>query len=146
MATKTITSANAVFMLGIETIFPVPVRLQHYSADSMFTSDAIPTAEVSMGVDGRLSAGFIFVPFVQSIMLQADSASNAVFDQWFAQQQRTREAYAARGLITLPSVGKKYNLVRGFLTSYKAIPDAGKVLASRTHQITWEVPVPSNAG
>lgn len=139
-----ITSANSIYTISVATIFPTPQRLRGFAADDMFTNEAIPTAEVAMGVDGRLSAGFIFVPFVQQIMLMADSPSNDLFDQWFAQQQLARDVYHATGLVQLPSTGKKYNLVRGFLTSYKPIPDARKKLEARTFGVTWQRPAPAN--
>lgn len=142
---STITSANSVFMLGVATIFPAPQRLRGYSADDAFTNDRLASAEVSMGIDGRLSAGFVFVPFVQRIVLQADSASNEVFDQWWSQQQQAKEVYPATGVVTLPSVNKKWNLTRGFLTGYKVMPDAQKVLRPREYEITWQATAPNNS-
>lgn len=141
---RTITSANSVFMLGVATIFAAPRKLEGYSADDAFTNESLASAEVSMGVDGRLSAGFVFVPFVQRIVLQADSPSNALFDQWWGQQQRAKEVYPATGVVTLPSIGKKWNLTRGWLTGYKPMPDAQKILRPRDFQITWQATAPSN--
>lgn len=141
---RTITSATSTFVIAVAKIFEAPQRLQGYSADDAFTNEQLASAEVSMGVDGQLSGGFVFVPFVQRIVLQADSVSNDFFDQWWSQQQRAREVYPATGVVTLISIRKKWNLTRGFLTGYKPMPDAQKVLRPRDYQITWQATAPSN--
>lgn len=138
MAGKSLTAATAVYMLGISDLFPVPQELQGFSADDVFSTEPVPSAQVLMGVDGKLSGGFIFHEVVQNIMLQADSDSNFVFDQWYAAQQQQEEAFIANAVITLRAVGSKWTMTRGFLTSYKPIPDAKKILQYRPYQITWE--------
>ena len=94
-------------------------------------------SETLMGVDGILSAGFVYVEIPQTISLQADSRSNDVFDTWWTQMQAAKDTYVAQGLISLPSIGKKYTLVQGFLTGYKPAPAAKKILQPRQYQITW---------
>lgn len=133
-----ITSANSVFMLGIIPIFPVPQRLQGFSADDIFSTDAIEPAEVSMGVDGKLSSGFVFVAIKQSVTLQADSDSNTIFDLWYAAQQVAKDTFNAVGIVSLPSIGTTWALTNGTLTSFAPIPDGGKILKPRKFQITWE--------
>lgn len=133
-----ITAANAVFMLGITSVFPSPQQLQGFSADDIFGTDPMESAEVSMGVDGRLSGGFVFVPVKQGISLQADSISNQLFDNWFTAQQTAQDTFIANATVLLPGLGKKWTLTRGFLTTYPPIPDAGKLLKPRRFGITWE--------
>jgi hypothetical protein len=135
---RTITAANTIFTLAVQTIFPAPVRIQGYSADNVTGSASIATKETPMGVDGRLSSGWVPVPIVQSITLQADSLSNDFFENWYNFEQQVREAYAATGLLIFPATGKKYALTRGFLTDYKPFPDAAKVLQARPFSITWQ--------
>ena len=71
----TITSANSVFTIVIAGLFPAPVQLQGYASDKAFTTEALDLAEVQMGVDGRMTAGFVPNPTKQTITLQADSPS-----------------------------------------------------------------------
>jgi hypothetical protein len=97
-----------------------------------------------MGVDGKLSGGFVHVEIPQSITLQADSNSFFLFDQWWLQQQLNKTTYTATGTIILRSVGVKWNLIKGFLTSYAPMPDAKKLLQPRKFQITWETISPAN--
>ena len=135
---SSITSANAIYMLGISSLFPVPQQLQGFSADDVFSTDPLEVAETMMGVDGVLSGGFVFSTVVQGISLQADSASNDVFDQWWNAQRQIRDLYYANGTVILPSVGKKYTLTKGILKTYPAVPDAGKTLKPRKFTIHWQ--------
>lgn len=133
-----ITSANSVFMLGILGIFPVPQPLQGYDVDDAFMAQMIKPKEVKMGIDGRLSGGYIPVPTPIEITLQSDSASNLLFEEWYAQEQATQESFTATGLIRLPSIGETYTLAVGFLTGYTPFAAAKKVLQPRKFEITWQ--------
>lgn len=135
---RTLTAANTVIMLSIDGLYPVPQQLQGFSADNVTNTENIASAETSMGVDGRLSAGFVFTPTVQNITLQADSLSCDIFERWRAAEQRVRELYVATGVIIFPATGRKYSLTRGFLTGYTPTPNAARTLQARPFQITWE--------
>lgn len=140
---SSITSANAVYMLSISSLYVIPQQIQGFSADDIFSTDPLESAEVMMGVDGVLSAGFVYVPIKQSIMLQADSASNDIFDYWWTAQQQQKDIYFANATVTLISIGTKYQLTNGVLSTYPPIPDAGKTLKPRRYAITWERVTPS---
>lgn len=133
-----ITSANAVYLLSISALFPVPQQLQQFSTDEIYATDPLEAAEIMMGVDGFLSAGFVFVPIMQTIMLQADSVSSAVFDAWWANQQQQKDLFFATGSITLPSIKLKYTMSQGVLKTYQALADAGKTLKPRKFTIAWQ--------
>ena len=47
-----LTSANSEFMITINDLYPVPQKLQGYSADDAFTTDAVAATETQVGVDG----------------------------------------------------------------------------------------------
>src|SRR5689334_14339327 len=126
-----ITSANAIYTLAIASLFGAPQQLQGYSADNVFGTEPLASAETSMGIDGFLSAGFVFVPVVQNVELQADSPSNDVFDQWWQASQIGQTIFPAQGLVTLLSINKKWVLQNGFLTTFPPIPDAQKTLRPR---------------
>ncbi len=143
MASKTITSANAIYTLAVSGIFDAPVALHGFSADDIFTTEAMASAEAIMGVDGVLSAGFVFVPVVQSIALQADSDSNAFFEQWWMTQQNAKEVFEANGVVILPSVQRKWALTRGFLNSFPPMPDAARTLRPRRYGIQWNFVAPA---
>lgn len=135
---KTLTSANSVLLLSIKGLFDVPFQLQGFSADDVFGVDDLDIAETMMGVDGKLSAGWVPKEVKQAVFLQADSDSTAFFEAWYQAQQSARELYFATGLARLPSVNRSYVMQKGVLTQYSPIATAKKVLQPRKFTITWE--------
>lgn len=138
MAEKTITSANSVFTLVVAGLFPAPVQLQGYSTDRAFMTDATDLAEVQMGVDGRMTAGYVPAAVKQTVSLQADSPSKDIFTAMIQAMKTAREIYYITGNIILPSTGESFAMTRGVLTNVKQIPDAQKVLQPQDYVITWE--------
>lgn len=134
----TITSANSVFTLTASAVYPSPQTMQGYAADDAFTADAVDLAEVIMGVDGKLSAGYTPNPTKINIALQADSPSIKVFDTIVAATKTTRDVIFLDATITLPSTGKTYTCTRGVLTNYNALPDAKKTLQPQKFVIVFE--------
>jgi len=138
MAGDSITSANSIFTLVVAGLFPAPVQLHGYSSDRAFSNDAMALAEVNMGVDGRMTAGYTPTATVQTVTLQADSPSRDFFATIVAATKTLRDVYYLSGTITLPSTGETFTLTRGVLNTVKQIPDAAKVLQPVEYQITWE--------
>jgi len=141
-----ITSANATIMLAVPGVFNSPVPLQQFAADDIFTNDPIQVSETAMGVDGFLAAGFVFAPVQWSVALMADSPSNDFFDQWYQASRKAIDVYRCNGTIWLPSLGKKFDMQNGALTTYRNMPDAAKTLRSRTFVITWQAISPAVLG
>ena len=142
---STITSANAIVMFSIPLIFPIPQQLQGFAADDVFDTDPLESAETLMGVDGKLSAGFVFVPTLQNYALQADSPSVFIFDTWWNTQQIAHEVFFANATVLLTSIGKKWAMTNGVLSNYKPLPDAKKVLQPQRFRVTWESSLPAVA-
>ena len=134
----TITSANSVFTIVVPGLFPSPVQLRGYASDKAFTTEAVDLAEVQMGVDGRMTAGFVPNPIKQTVTLQADSPSKDIFTSMIQAMKTAREVFYISGSIALPSTGESFTLTRGILTNAKQIPDAQKVLQPVDYVITWE--------
>lgn len=132
-----ISAANAVVMLTIPTLNPVPFQIQGFGPDDVFSLDDIELVETSMGVDGTLSGGFVWKEQPLSVTLQADSPSNAYFDIWMQSQMAALRSYPANGVISLPSIGKKLIGTKGFLGTYK-LPDAKRVLTPRRYRLKWQ--------
>ena len=139
-----ITAANSVFMISIAQIYTTPQQLQGYAMDDVFDVPAVKPVETMMGVDGKLSAGFQNFPFVLSVSLQADSASNLIFENWLAKMQQGLTALNAQATISLPSIGRKYSMTNGFLTDAPPIASAKKVLQPRKYELTFETVTPAN--
>jgi hypothetical protein len=140
-----ITGANAIYTLVVQGVFNAPVQLQGFAADDVFTSERLESVETSMGVDGKLSGGFVYVPVRQEIRLQADSVSIALFDQWWQAMQQSRSIFVATGLVSLPAIGKKFTLSVGYLKGYTPIPGVKKLLQPQAFGIEWQSVSPSPA-
>jgi hypothetical protein len=143
MPDTTITSANSVFTITVPGLFPAPVQLQGYSAERAWNSDQQDLAETQMGVDGRMTAGYVPNPVKQTISLQADSPSKAIFKAIAAAMQSSKDVYYISGAIDLPSTGESFSGVRGVLVNFKPLPDAAKVLQPMDFAIVWESLLPT---
>lgn len=138
-----ITSANAVFLLSVPDVFSTPQILQGFATDDSFATEAVNVAETMKGVDGIMSYGFM--PFItpMSISFQADSPSiTATMETWISAQIATRQIYAANATITLPALGKTYQMVNGVLVNITPIPPGKKVLQPQTYHIHWDQWIP----
>lgn len=134
----TITSANSVLMLGINGLYNVPVQIQGFATDDAFTVADVDMAETMMGVDGKLSAGWIPMAKSIDIQLQADSASNDFFDAWIQAEAVAREKYTCNGTILLSGTGRLYTLTTGYLKTATMMPPAKKVLQPRKFTIEFQ--------
>jgi hypothetical protein len=138
MSDTTITSANSIFTITIPDLFDEPVQMRGYSTDKGFMTDSVGFAEVQMGVDGRMTAGYTPNPTTQTITLQADSPSKFVFTELIQATKSQSEIFYIFANITLPSTGEVIDFYRGVLTKAKQMPDAAKVLQPQDYEITWE--------
>lgn len=144
MADRSITSADSTFVISSADFALAATALEGYAADASFAMDTADTAETSLGVDGKLSAGWVPRTYNQTITLQADSPSQAVFDAIVGAQDVSRNVFRLNGVITLPGNQRSYTLTRGVLKNYKPMPDGQRTLQPITFTIEWErvLPVP----
>lgn len=138
MADTTITSANSVFTLTASAAGIVGVQLYGYSTDKMFFADARQMAEVQMGADGYMTAGYIFAPQMMSVTFLPDSPSRQVMKAIEQTMSSQREIIYLSAEIVLPATNEKFIFTRGVLTQTKTMPDAAKVLQPVEYQITWQ--------
>lgn len=142
----TITSANAKLTITVRSALGIvvgPFTVQGYASDDAFATDPIEKGIAMMGVDGKLSGGFVPAPTPQTIHLQADSPSIALFEAWDGTQSVIQDLLFADGVLALPGLQKAYALVKGILTRITPIPQGKKVLQPVTYEITWELVAPS---
>ncbi len=134
-----ITSANAIITLTIPGLFSIPQQLQGFSADNIYDMATQEIVQTMMGVDGKLSGGFVFNPIEQTFDLMADSASKSRFSKHGPQRSAKPRTFILRnGETTLISVNKSYICNNGFLLSLPPAPSAGRVLQPRKYVIRWE--------
>lgn len=123
----TLTTANSSIALTTEALYTTAQKLAGYAADDVFDQDAVENGEYSMGIDGVLSAGFVFNELPLTITLQADSPSVALFENIWQYEVSNRTKLQQQITIALPAVGKQYEYKGGYLRSFKA-PSGKKIL------------------
>lgn len=133
----TITSANAVFMLSVASVFPTAQQIQDFGVDEAFDTEAVETAEIQLGVDGIAVAGWVPRLVKQTITLLASSQSFTMFEDWITAQDKINEILYASATITIPSIARKYSCAQGVLSRYPSLPNVRKVLQQRQFEITW---------
>jgi hypothetical protein len=134
----TLTSANAILAIGVEKLFNIPLPMQGFAVDDAFASEDVEVAETVLGIDGRLSAGFIpyIVPLV--ITLQADSESLLLFDSLLAAEAIFRDKYKLNATILIPSIGFIYAFTTGYLKKASVMPAAKKILQPRQFTLEFQ--------
>lgn len=137
VAGNTITSADCIFTLNVDGLYPTGVRLQGFAADNIYSTSEKTLAETVMGVDGFLSAGFIFTSVNQTINIMPDSASWRVFENWAMLSESGIAVFRCNATVILPGLGKKYTHTNGVFKSWKALPDAQKTMQPGQAVIEW---------
>jgi hypothetical protein len=137
MAEKSITSANSKFTLTVIGFGLGPHVVQGYSADAAFLFDAVDVAETVMGVDGKMSGGYIPHISPQTITLQADSDSLSIFEAWDGAQKAAKELAYATAVIDIAAIGRSFILTRGALKRVTPVPEAAKTLRPVVYAIDW---------
>lgn len=146
-----LTAANAVITLTQPTLFPAPQQLQGFAADDVTDMEQAKIADHVMGVDGVMSFGFVFVPRMQNITLQGDSASNGFFDAIMVAQQGALTVYPLSGVIRLPGlinpqgqvINTQWNCINGVLEDYNPMPAVRRLIQQRRYRIVWQTVSPS---
>lgn len=133
-----VTSANAQFLLSIPGLIPVPVPLQGWAADDAFTVESVDMAEILMGVDGLMSAGYTPNAKKIGLVFQANSPSLDLMYQWVEAMESSKDVLACNGVIVTPSTARIYTLTNGVLTQATKFAAAKKILQPVPFQITFE--------
>ncbi|MEG4669620.1 hypothetical protein UXP85_25560, partial [Enterobacter cloacae] len=132
---NTITSADSIFALTVTNLFPSAQTLEGYAADAMFALGDTEMAVSVRGADGKLSGGFVFGEYLQTITIMPDSPSRELFETWQLTSLTSKAVFRCNATIILPAISRKFTLTNGILQRVKAIPDAQRVLQAMTFQI-----------
>lgn len=136
---KTLTTANASLYFTIPNLFPVPTKIEGFATDDASTTSAVDMTEVVIGVDGKLSAGFVFNAVPQTIVIMPTSPSLDYFDTLLNATKAAKEVYPCYAVLSIPSIGKKYIYKNGYLKSGQQVPDVKKNLGPVKYDFVWEL-------
>jgi hypothetical protein len=123
----TLTSANAAMVATVEALYPQAINLQGFSADDAWDPEAVENGEYSYGIDGRLSAGFVFNEVPLAVTFQADSPTLPYFENVWQYEFSNRTKLQWDLTITATALGRRYEYKQGYMRSYKA-PAGKKIL------------------
>lgn len=129
MAGLDITSANAVAVLIVDTLFPAGIDLQGFSADAAVTQDSVQLAETRIGVDGKMAAGYIPAIIPVTITLEANSPSLSNFNYIWQQSKTKKGIYECSLVVTIPSISKVYTWRTGVMHDGALLPNLNQVLS-----------------
>lgn len=135
---STITSASATLTLAHDSLFPVAVKVEGFDVDSAVNFDAVETGVTKLGVDGKLSVGWVPHAIPMTLTLQADSASNKTFDAIEEWEKTQREKAQLRLVLAIPATNQAYVFSKCVITNSIVVPSLQRTLAPRTFSITCE--------
>jgi len=133
----TLTSANTVFTLAVPGLLP-PTSFSGWAPEEIYEVEDIDNTEIQMGMDGKLSAGWVPKAVAIRFTLQVNSPFNGFFDTWAQSQAQVQDVYPSYGEIVQPSIGLAWALANGFLGSRSPLASAGRVLKVRNYTVHFE--------
>ena len=143
-----LTGANAVLMLSVPGLFDTPQQLQGFAADDIFDVEQVKRVETLMGVDGTLSAGYVFNERVMTITLQSDSPSNRIFEEWdSAETPPYGDILYANMTVVLTGLQTKWSCVKGFWSDQPpgGLAAVKKLVQPRKYTLRWESIIPQRS-
>lgn len=138
MAFNNITSANASIWVVILEKYPAGFALDHFATDTALSMDSVVQAEVRMGVDGKMSAGFTPTTKVVTINLEPGSQAATFFDLTFQAQQTFKTLYNINMVCTIPDINRVYVWDNGVMREGTPLPSLSTVLEPTTWVFEFE--------
>ena len=138
MADIDITSANSTLIITVSALAIASVAMEGYAVDNAWALDDAEMAVAQVGVDAKMTAGW--VPRLNALTLSfaPNSPSIATLLAVVTAQDTDRTIYTLQGVLTCPSIKKSWTLSNGVITRAKVIPDGSRILGAQSMQITFE--------
>lgn len=143
MAESLITSADAVFVLTVQTLFNAPLTLENWAANRAWETQSLKLADTRMSIDGKLNRGYVPSAFDMTLHFSPNSKTYVLFDTIATASRQGETVYTLNGEISLKGLGRKYTLINGALMEYSALPSGGEMLEDVTAHIRWENVLPA---
>ncbi len=138
-----ITSANSALRIVVPAFYPGGFDVDDYATDQMFETAPLQNKEDMMSADGKYHAGFIFNPTELTVTLMPTSNAIGLIEDWATAERTAISAFACNAVLTVPALGKKYNMVNGVLYSVAPVPPGRRVLQPRPVVFHFESITPS---
>lgn len=138
-----LTGASAIVTLVVDELYPSGVVIEGFNEDDLMQLDNLTRTEYNMGVDGKLSAGFVYYPIELTLGVMPNHSGYKIFEN-VAQVQQTLVAPLALSMtIALPGIKRKYTLPNGYVTEFAVMPSVNRLIQPATvglvfERCTWE--------
>lgn len=138
MSGKHTTAASVIVTLVADELYPQGKTIEGFAEDSLRDLENLQVTETVMGVDGKLSAGFVFNPVNITLHLMPDHSGYSVFEN-IAQVQAVLKApiFLSMTIVDV-SLKRKYTLVKGVLSSWSPMPNATKTMQPVDAEMIFE--------
>ena len=143
MADIDITSANSTLIVTVSALAIASVAMEGYAVDNAWALDEVETAVAQMGIDGKMTAGWVPRLNPLSLSFAPNSPSIASLSAIVNAQDVNRTIYTVQAVLSCPSIGKSWTLSNGVVTRGKILPDGTRVLGPQSFQITFESAKPA---
>lgn len=129
---NTITSANTVISLRADGIFPDWIKTEGAQTDAFLSFDEVTFAQTEIGVDGKLSIGFVPHKTSATISLAANSKSINDFEEIYNYFCSNMEVGIVELQAYYPSV-KRSQIITGTLVRKSGGTGVGQLLTGHTY-------------
>ena len=129
---NTITSANAIVQVRCAGIFDTWVNAEGAQSDAFLSFGDVTTAQTEIGIDGKLSFGWIPHKTTGTISLMANSPSIKVFETIYNDFLNNREVRLVELRVTYPSV-KRMQSLSGTIITKSGGTGLGQLLTGHTY-------------
>jgi hypothetical protein len=133
-----ITSANSESRMTIDELYPEGFPLEQFGTDQGIASEDVQLAESRMGVDGKLSAGYVCNVYPVTITFEPISSSVVYINDLKDAMNKSRRIYRVHLECRLPSLQLVYKFVNGHLENATAFPAIKKTLDPVTFKFVFE--------
>ena len=138
MADIDITSANSTLIITVSALAIASVAMEGYAVDNAWALDDAETAVAQVGVDAKMTAGWVPRLTPLTLSFAPNSPSVATLSAIITAQDTNMTIYTLQGVLSCPSVSKSWTLSNGVLTRGKIIPDGSRILGPQSFQLTFE--------
>lgn len=129
---NTNTSANSVLLLRCAGVFDNWLQLEGAQSDAFLSLADVTFAQTEVGVDGKLSIGWVAHKTSATISLAPNSRSISIFEQIYNDFLKNKEVRVVELQQTYPSV-KRRQTVQGTLVTKSGGTGIGTVLQGHTY-------------
>ena len=143
MSQTFITSADGVFTMTVASLFSAPITLENWGTDRAWEASSYASTDSQMSIDGYLNKGFVHRAVEMSLVLAANSPSNAVFEAIEEYQKASVTVVLLGGELRLPGLNRRYTFDDGHVIGMSPLPSGGQMLEPRTYNLRWRRVIPA---